>query len=252
LSDAINLGAGLPVDVRVDTWRGSFAPCGDTTEQPARIFATKNRKIVPLGTLPPKQIKFDPASWIYCQPFEIASRSSRLLRDPPEGSLSPRNWLPPKMLPRKPPELGFCVAMRREERLNEVGSLASAGLNEDPPEEEESLLLPPELLLPELLLPELLLPELLLPELLPPELLLPELLPPELVLPPPPELPPPELPPPLLDSPPPPELPPPLLDSPPPPELPPPLLDSPPPPELSPPLLDSLPPPELSPPLLSG
>ncbi|WP_162529997.1 hypothetical protein [Stappia sp. BW2] len=218
------MGAGLPVDVRVDAWRGSTAPCGDTTEQPARIFTTKNRKIVPLGTLPPKQIKFDPASWIYCQPFEIASRSSRLLRDPPEGSLSPRNWLPPKMLPRKPPELGFCVAMRREERLNEVGSLASAGLNEDPPEEEELLLLPPELLLPELLPPEL--------------------LPPELVLPPPPELPPLELLPP--------ELPPPLLDSPPPPELPPPLLDSPPPPELSPPLLDSLPPPELSPPLLSG
>lgn len=115
--------------------------CGVNKEQPATKFAIKNRKTAPLGTWPPKKIKFDPASWIYCQPFDIASRSSLLLRDPPEGSLSPLNWLPPKMLPKKPPEPGFSVAERPEERLfepfagdadtEENESLAAERLDED-------------------------------------------------------------------------------------------------------------------------
>lgn len=208
--------------------------CGVTNEQPAMRFAIKNRKIAPLGTWPPKKIKFDPASWIYCQPFEIASRSSLLLRDPPEGSLSPLNWLPLKMLPKKPPETGFSVAERPEDRLlepfeddadtEEIEPLASERLDEDL-EEEESSLRPELLLLPELLLPDLLPPELELLELFPPELLLSPLLPP-------PDLPPPLSPPPVLLPPPPPEL---LLLPPsppeelPPPEVPPLLPDSPPP-----------------------
>jgi hypothetical protein len=192
-------------------------------------FAIKNRKIAPLGTWPPKKFKFDPASWIYCQPFEIASRSSLLLRDPPEGSLSPLNWLPLKMLPKKPPETGFSVAERPEDRLlepfeddadtEEMEPLASERLDEDLEEEESSLrpelLLLPELLLPDLLPPELELlellelfpPELLLSLLLPPPDLLPPLSPPPVLLPPPSppeELPPPEVPSLLPDSPPPP------------------------------------------------
>nr|WP_208988288.1 hypothetical protein [Labrenzia sp. VG12] len=83
-----------------------------------------------LGNSQNRPAKIDPASWIYFQPFWIASCSWPRESGSPEGSLSPTNRPPPNIRFRKPPDRGFSWAEASElllvpfdERVSVCGEL---------------------------------------------------------------------------------------------------------------------------------